>query len=238
MALETLPLELRKLGLTEKEARVYLATLKLGYTSIQKIAQQTKISRPTTYSIIKSLKEKGLISQSKDKSKKYFTAESPDKLLNILKREKKEIDEKEREFLRIIALLKDKDQLGDKRDVKVYKTKNSIEILFNDFLTTQSKKIYVLANNEKIWSFKTREAIYQKIRKRLGKIEIKELSTDTTIKKDYLEKKLLKSKSSFNGIIVIYDKVIILPDQSSGILIENKTIVDLIKSFFLCLWEK
>jgi len=37
---EILPMELRKLGLSDKEARVYLGTLELGYTSIQKIAQQ------------------------------------------------------------------------------------------------------------------------------------------------------------------------------------------------------
>jgi len=123
MELEILPLELRKLGLTEKEVQVYLSALELGYTSIQKISQQTHISRTTTYSIVKSLKDKGLISQSEDKNKKYIIAESPDKLLGILKREKEEIDEKEREFLRIIAVLKEKYQLEDRRDIKVYKTK-------------------------------------------------------------------------------------------------------------------
>ncbi len=221
MELEILPLELRKLGLTEKEVQIYLSALGLGYTSIQKIAEQTRISRPTTYSIIKSLKDKGLISQSKDKNKKYIIAESPDKLLGILKREKKEIDEKEREFLRIIAILKDKYQLEDRRDIKVYKTKTSIENLLNDFLTTQSKNIYVLVNNEKIWPIKARQSVYKKIKQRLGKVQIKELSK--------------KSNTSFNGIVIIYDKVIILPDKTSGILIENKIIIDLIKSFFLYL---
>jgi len=35
MDLEILPLELRKLGLTDKEVRVYLAALELGYTTVQ-----------------------------------------------------------------------------------------------------------------------------------------------------------------------------------------------------------
>ena len=95
MELEILPLELRKLGLTEKQASVYLTALELGYTSIQKIAQKAKISRPTTYEIVKTLKQKRLISESRDKNKTYFIAESPDKLLGILKIEKKEIKEKE-----------------------------------------------------------------------------------------------------------------------------------------------
>jgi len=220
MELEILPLELRKLGLTEKEVRVYLAALELGYTSVQKIAQQAKITRPTAYVIIKSLKDKGLISESKDNGKKYFIAESPDKLLGILKRQKNEIEEKEREFIRIISILKDKYQLGDKREIKTYKNKTGLKILFNDFLTTQSKKIYILVNNEKIWPKKAREITYKKIQQRLGrKVQIEEISK--------------KSNIDFDGIIIIYDKIIILPDKSSGILIENKTIINLIKSIYL-----
>lgn len=214
--METLPLELRKLGLKEKEAKVYLTALELGYTSVQKIAQQAKISRPTTYEIIKSLKEKGLISQSKDKKKRYITAESPDNLLGILRRQKKEIEEKEREFIRIIAVLRSKYSLDDQREIKTYKDKKGLEILLDDLLTTSSKKIYVLINNEKIWPKKKRQAIYQKIRKRLGKIQI-------------TEKKLsLNSKET----IIIYDKVIILSSKS-GLLISNKTIINIIKSLFL-----
>jgi len=226
MELEILPLELRKLGLTEKQSLVYLTALELGYTSIQKIAQKAKISRPTTYEIVKSLKQKGLVSESKDKNKRYFIAESPDKLLGILRIEKKEIEEKEREFLRIISALKSKYFLGDKSEIKTYKGKAEIESLFEDFLTTQSKKIYVLISNEKIWPLKARQLSYQKITKRLGKIEI-------------LERKPIKHDIPlFPGIIIIYEKIIIIPNEKlTGILVENKILIDLIKSFFLHTWE-
>lgn len=222
MELEILPLELRKLGLTEKQSLVYLTALELGYTSIQKIAQKAKISRPTTYETVKSLKQKGLISESKNGNKRYFTAESPDKLLGILKIEKKEIEEKEREFLRIISALKSKYFLGDKSEIKTYKGKIEIDSLFKDFSTTQSKKIYILINNEKIWPLKNRKSAYQKITKRLGKVEI-------------IEKKSVKNKiQSFPGLVIIYDKIIIIPDEKlTGILVENKILINLIKSLFL-----
>jgi len=212
--MKTLSLELRKLGLSEKEAKVYLTALELGYTSVQKIAQHAEISRPTTYEIIKSLKEKGLITKSKDKQKNYFIAESPDNLLGILRRQKKEIEEKEREFIRIISALRNKFFLDDQKEFKIYKDKKGLEILLDDLLTTSSRKIYVLVNNEKIWPKKKRQNVYQKIKKRLGKIQI-------------TEKKIL---IPFQGIAIIYDKVIILPDKSSGILIDNKDLINLIKS--------
>jgi len=237
--METLPLELRKLGLSEKKAKVYLTALELGYTSVQKIAQQAKISRPTTYEIIKSLKEKGLIAKSKDKQKNYFIAESPDNLLGILRRQKKEIEEKEREFIRIIAALRNKFSLDDQGEIKTYKDKKGLEILLDDLLTTSSKKIYVLINNEKIWPKTERQVIYQAIKKRLGQIEIKELSIDKNKSSlDYLEIKTLKQKlSPFKENVIIYDKVIILSDKSSGILINNKDLINLIKSLFQYIWK-
>jgi len=217
--LEILPLELRKLGLTEKEVKVYLSTLELGYTSVQKISQQVKISRPTVYKIIKSLKEKGLVSESKDKQKRYFMAESPDKFLGIIKRQKREIEEKEREFLRIIAALRDKYHLGDKREIKVYKNKLGLKTLFNDFLTTQSRKICVMINDEKVWPKEKRQTVYRKIKKRLGNIRITEKTLPIPLQ----------------GIVIVYDKVIILPEKSTGILIENKIVINLIKGLFSCI---
>ena len=44
-----LNLELRKLGLKEKEVSVYLAALELGFTSVQNIAKHAGLSRPTVY---------------------------------------------------------------------------------------------------------------------------------------------------------------------------------------------
>jgi len=235
--LKILPLELRKLGLNEKEAGVYLAALELGYTTIQKIAQKAKISRPTTYEVIKSLEQKGLIKESKDKGKRYFTAESPDNLLGILKIQKRELEEKEREFLRIIATLRDKYSLNDKKEIKKYKGKNELENLFENFLTTQSKEIYAIIGNEKTWPSKNRLANYEKIKSRLGKIKIKELSDNKTSYPDYLERKPLQQKTLKDNII-IYDKVIIFGEKSTGLLIENKTVINLIKSLFLYTWNK
>ncbi len=237
--LPILPLELRKLGLTEKEVRVYLAALELGYTSVQEIAQKAQISRPTAYEIIESLEKKELITQSKEKGKRYFAAQSPDHLLGILKRQKKELEEKEREFLRVIAALRTKYYLNDKKEIKVYSGKSGLEILLDDFLTTHSKEIYVLASDNKIWPSGQRESTYQKIKKRLGKIQVKELSpVKNKSSLPYLERKLFnQNSSSFKETVIIYDKVIILTSQKICLLIENKVVINLIKSLFLLIWK-
>ncbi len=81
---------LKDIGLTENEARVYLATLSLGSTTVLKIARESQIKRTTVYSLLESLKAKGLMVTEIKRLKQFYSAESPDKLEKILelKREK------------------------------------------------------------------------------------------------------------------------------------------------------
>ena len=53
---------LQQIGLSEKEARVYIAALSLGPATADQLAKQTGINRSTTYVHIKSLMAMGLMS--------------------------------------------------------------------------------------------------------------------------------------------------------------------------------
>ncbi len=235
---EILPLELRKLGLSDKEARVYFAALELGYTSMQKIAQKAGISRPTAYEVVKKLKDKELIIESKEKGHHYFTAESPDKLLGILRRQQKEIQEKEREFIRIIAALRAKYYLKSEKEIRFFQEKNGIETLLDEFSTTSAKQIYIFITDNKIWPASEREAIYQKIKKRLGKVIIKEIAnTSQKLTLPYLKRKII-NEELFKGIVILSDKTVILLSPVKGLLIENKIVLKLLRTFFKQLWQE
>jgi len=206
-------LELRKLGLTEKEVKIYLAGLELGPDSVQKIAQITKITRPTVYEIIKKLEEKGLFAEIKQKShcshttKRFFVAQSPERILNILRTQKREIEEKEREFIRIIASLEEK--YSKQEGIRSYKGKERLKAL-EEILSFSPVSSIVIISNKKPLKFKK---AFQKIKKRLGEIKLKEI------------------KKNLDGTIIIFDKIIFLPSKKQeGFLIENKLVINLIKS--------
>lgn len=80
-------------GLSDKEARVYLATLELGKTSILHIAEQSKVKRSTVYEIVPQLEKHGLIVKTKDGKKNIYVAESPKTVLSILKEREKRFQE-------------------------------------------------------------------------------------------------------------------------------------------------
>ena len=75
---------LQSIGLTDKEASVYLALLELGTATVHPIAMKAGIKRPTTYLVLEQLQQKGMVSVVPRTSKALYTAESPEKILTDL----------------------------------------------------------------------------------------------------------------------------------------------------------
>ncbi len=97
--------ELKHLGLAEKEASVYLASLELGPAAVQDISHKSKINRATTYVMIESLSARGLMSTFVRGKKRFYSPENPERLMSILRVQQKELEEKEKEFEKTLPLL-------------------------------------------------------------------------------------------------------------------------------------
>lgn len=217
--MDIINLELRKLGLKEKEAGVYLAALELGYSPVQKIAQKAGVSRPTAYTIIEALIKKGLMRKVKRKGavkgeKTYFVAESPDKLLGLLHVQKREAEEKEREFIRIISTLQSRYYLAGQSEIKTYEGKEGLKVLLEYFSQTNAQEIFMMSDVPawlKPWQEKLPD-----IKKRLGRLQVNQI----------------KPKKSFRGTLIIYSNLIWLPSSAkpSAVFVTNKKIVEMIKS--------
>lgn len=68
---------LTHLGLTKKEAAVYLASLRLGEANAQEIAHKAKLPRTTVASILERLLSSGFVSIQKKKGKHVYWIEDP-----------------------------------------------------------------------------------------------------------------------------------------------------------------
>jgi predicted DNA-binding transcriptional regulator len=71
---------LQKIGLSDKEAKIYLALLKFGEASVSDIAEEGGIKRPTAYLILDELRKKGLVIKIPYAKKIMFKAKTPDDL--------------------------------------------------------------------------------------------------------------------------------------------------------------
>lgn len=76
---------LKNLGLSEKEAKTYLAILELGSATIKPISDKAGIKRTSIYNFIDKLVSLGLISQSTIRNRTHYTALAPSRLLELQK---------------------------------------------------------------------------------------------------------------------------------------------------------
>src|SRR5437868_13388020 len=117
--------ELQDMGLSEKEAKVYLAALELGPTTAEKLAIQAKVNRSTTYVQLESLMEKGLMSTYEEGKKTFFAPESPELLRRLLTLKKDEVVARERDLTRFLPdLLRQFEGAGEKPVVRLFPGKD------------------------------------------------------------------------------------------------------------------
>ena len=147
--------ELYKLGLSKKEAAVYVASLQLGTSTIQNIATVAAVNRATTYVLIEALVKRGLMHSVTYGKKSFFTAEEPDKLDFFIHEDKVKLEKKEALIKSIIPELEkifDINKLENKTKVKFYdNAERGPDIISTDILkTTDGNELYTFYNYDLI----------------------------------------------------------------------------------------
>ena len=128
--------ELQNAGLSDNEAKVYLAALELGETTVERLSQKSGVKRTTVYLAVESLNKKGLVSHYKKKRKSFYFAENPQKIKNLL-------EEKMTAMTRIMPQLLSITNLIDKKPiVRFYQGDEGIKEVFRDILENSTEKFY------------------------------------------------------------------------------------------------
>jgi sugar-specific transcriptional regulator TrmB len=75
-----------QIGFTKSEAKVYLELSRIGSQAVSVVAKKIGLNRTTTYSILKSLEKKGVVSSFRNNGIKYFSANDPNSLIGYVDR--------------------------------------------------------------------------------------------------------------------------------------------------------
>lgn len=239
--------QLKNIGLSDKEAKVYLSSLELGSATAQQISQKATVNRATTYVQIESLTSKGLMSSFEKGKKTFFNAESPEFLSKLVQKEKGEILDKENALKQVFPELKTLfEYAGDRPKVRFFEGKEGLKTIQEDFLKTKDKKIETVFNRDvidKIFSEKERASYTQ--RRKDKKIFVRSLY----VKKEnmmepsdlFTERRWVPSdKFPISSDIAVYgDKIFITAFEGRpiGIIIESKEVANTLRSVFYLAWE-
>jgi HTH-type transcriptional regulator, sugar sensing transcriptional regulator len=234
--------DLKKAGLSENEAKVYLAALELGETSVYRLAKKSGVKRTTTYLAVENLKEKGLMSEYTRDNATVCYAENPKKLTDQLDERKKALEKIMPELLAFTNLI------DKKPKIRYFEGKDAFKEVFGDVLKYPDSETLVTFN-EKFFDWDGYFKAHFMPKRKENKIWARILFRDTPEMRavgqqveEYLSRvKFVPSEKFKIGIeMVLYgsDKVgMVSYDEEIAIIIESKKIYDTQKSLFEVIWE-
>jgi predicted transcriptional regulator len=132
--------DLKKIGLTEGELKIYSALLSLGESTRTKVAKKSGVSPSKIYDVANRLLEKGIISSVKKNGVIHFSPANPERIKNFIEIKEKEI-EKEKELVdnMLPALLSKYHTTKDKVDVEVFYGWEGMRTVFDDLSKSLGK---------------------------------------------------------------------------------------------------
>ena len=137
--------ELKKLGLTEGEAKVYLALLKLRTTTVGPLVKKSKVSYSKIYDVINRLLDKGLINYIQKEKTKHFQAVEPIRIIDFLKDKQEKVENKIKLFNKILPNLKNySEQDNKKEDASIFVGFNGLKSAYEELLKDFDKKEHLL----------------------------------------------------------------------------------------------
>jgi sugar-specific transcriptional regulator TrmB len=241
---------LKELGLTETEINLYSVSLAMGPISISKIAQHLNISRPNIYKVIAELEKHELTKFTHfHKYQRKFSVESPAVVLQKLREKKEKISQVDHS---LVSSLPDLMSLFHKTEsstrIKVLQGKEQYLIAFKEILEEENKEIQFFGSAEDFVNFVSPETEAKWIKDRMKKnIWIKSLLLPSSTaqafssddKKEMRETKILKGCWPFETSFQLFSNKVIIwqPVKPLAVLIEDKFIIEMLRSIFFKLWE-
>ncbi len=125
---------LKKLNFSDKESQVYLALLRLGPSSVRKLAEFCDLNRGTVYECLKGLQEKQVVNFYDKDSKQHFVAEDPENLSQLLKKQQIDLQKIDKDLVKIIPELQALHNAGGERPVARYYDKKDLHSILEDVL--------------------------------------------------------------------------------------------------------
>jgi len=125
---------LKKLGFSDKDAKVYLSLLVLGPSSVRNLAKSSELNRGSVYESLKWLKEQGLVNFYEQEAKQYFVAENPNKLRELVLRQEESLKEADQRIKTVLPELLSIYDKGGQRPVARYYQNGEVRKILEDVL--------------------------------------------------------------------------------------------------------
>ena len=234
---------LEKYGLNKKEAKIYLALLELGEATVFEIAKKARIKRPTSYIILDSLLEKGLVLEIPKNNKKLYAPENPNYLFTDIKEKEKLL----RDILPKLKSLYDTNEYRPK--IKFFDGREGVKKIYNELLQAKKYIFFYGSIKDIMRNFPGSLLTIKQIKKM--NIPVKEIITSDQFDLDY-GRRVIRAGNPNHQIrtvklgtyfildsAVFDDKIAIMSIEKNffGIIIESKELANSFKILYELAWQ-
>lgn len=233
---------LEELGLTKKEARVYLACLELGVNSVLNIAKKAGVKRPSAYIVLDSLIEKRMVTKVLAKKGIFYSAENPQKILTDLDRKRQDLKD-------MLPLLKAVHKKGiEKPQVRFYEGKDEMKKVYEeDIYLAKEILFYGSSMKDFVNEFPGTIEKGKKLFKR-NKSKIREIVSSDSFDQKYAKKynnppfwqiiAVSEGSKFFADNIIWKNKVAIVSlEKLFMLVIESEDIANTYRTIFELMWK-
>lgn len=247
--METYESVLMELGLTPKEARIYLALLKEGPSSVRQLASATGINRGTVFDILKALQSSGLVRFYNEKTRQYFVAAPPEKLRELGEERAEQVERANKSLSELVPELESLYDNGDKHPAaRLYEGLEGVRTILEDVLETmaswQGPKEYFAYSSSAVRDAGLYAAFPDYTQQRIqAGIHVKTISLGpggTTSGLD--ERKWIDAIEGAPTYVLMYGgkvaNIFLGKKELMGVIMENRGIYETQRLLFLELWHK
>lgn len=232
---------LQSLGLDDKEAQVYLASLSLGPASVLDIARAAQLQRTTVYSMVDTLQHKGLMSVEVKGFKNKFVAEDPRALKGIIAAKTESLADALPELDALYNLK------GQNSLIKYYNGLDGLKVAYRKMLDSlRPNDIYMAIGDTEKFIALDPPYVHAFLNERATRCRGKVLLVGNPEGKDYQQRnypntevKLLPPHLTFNTSEIIIPTQVIFPHVTPPVVttvVENQKIVDAQRQMFELIW--
>lgn len=157
---------LKKFGLSDKEAALYLILLELGKAKVQDIARKTKLPRSTVYSVLGDLQQQGLVFAFDQGKIRYFAPQDPGQIVQEMAARTESIKSIFPDLRQLYRAAKARPQ------IRYYEGVAEIKAMYLDILKMKGLKAYDIIAAEEEW-LKLDSAFFRDFKERRAAAGIK-----------------------------------------------------------------
>ncbi len=235
---------LEEIGLSRREAAIYVACLSLGPSSVAQIAEKANEKRTTLYEIIPALIKEGLMHETYISQKRLYVASGPEAIAAYVQKKNTVLQSLLPELSNVTSEIRQKEGL-----ISVLFGVENTQLACAKILESKSSEILSLSANKTIvaslgedWTarFVARVA-QQNIHVRLLTNSEENAIFALPVEKSALrDVRLLPNYLSFSSDIVIFDDcalIVSVEEIPFAILVDNKSIAQALRILFETTWN-